>query len=118
MLFLLYGGPFVLQDVLPLAQYKLFLLLHISCKILNCKKLCRKYLNHTRLYLRKFVELVGEMYGEEFFTCNFHNLIYLPDDVENMDCTLSDICTFAFESKFGDVKKNVNSGTGVQLARK
>ena len=54
-MFLLYYGPYVLEDILPENIYKHFLLLHVACRILLCDELWRKYLPIARKYLERFV---------------------------------------------------------------
>lgn len=103
--FSLYGGPLVLKDILISRLYKHFLLLHVACRILCSDKLCQRYCQLAKEYLRLFFEYMGEYYGATSQILNAHHLIQLADDVCNMGCSLSRLTAFPFESLLGKMKK-------------
>lgn len=108
--FLLYCGPFVLKNLLPELLYKHFLLLSISCRILSCDELCKKFADHAQVYLSTFVALMEKVYGKHSLSTNVHSLLHLVEDVKNLDCSLSEITAFRFENKLGMIKKYVKHG--------
>ncbi|CAD6240741.1 GSCOCG00008873001-RA-CDS, partial [Cotesia congregata] len=80
---LLYCGPIVLQNILPTQVYKHFLL--------------------------KFFFLLPSLYGKNSQTLNMHNLIHLPDDVFNLNLSLSESSAFWGENYIGKMKKLIKS---------
>ena len=108
--FLLYCGPFVLKDILPVDQYEHFLYLFVAMRILCCKSLIKKFVSHAQIYLERFVLQSAILYKLEFLSSNIHSLIHLVQDAIFFNCTLSQITTFSFESLLGRIKKRLRSG--------
>lgn len=107
--FLLYCGPVVLKNILNSIQYQHFLLLHIACRVLCDEKMAQKFSALAKTYLERFFELLPILYGPETQVLNMHHLIHLADDVENMECSLSEISAFIFENYLGKLKKLVRT---------
>ena len=63
------------------------------------------YVNLARQYLVEFVEKSGALYGRSFISLNVHNLVHISDDVENLQCNLTKISAFPYESTLGQIKK-------------
>lgn len=101
--FVLYCGPIVLKKLLNQNLYNHFLLFHVACRMLSSKRAV-SFIRVSRDYLTKFVEDAIELYGPKFVSLNIHNLSHLADDVENMQCNLSDISAFPYESELGKIK--------------
>lgn len=118
--FILYGGVIVLIGVLSKRLYKHFLLFHAACRMLCSKKLCRKYIDEAKQYLRVFFVAMGEYYGLKSQVLNVHHLIHLADDVKNMGCALSRITAFPFENFLGKLKKYIRTANRplAQLCRR
>lgn len=100
--FVLYCGPIVLKKILPTNLYNHFLLFHVACRLLTCKKAV-SYVHLARDYMNKFVEDAISLYGAKFVSLNIHNLCHVADDVENMQCNLNDISAFPYESELGKI---------------
>lgn len=68
----------------------------------------------------KFIVLAEKFYGSQFVVLNVHNLMHIPDDVRNMQCGLSSISAFPFETYLGQLKTIIRSPHNilVQLARR
>lgn len=80
--FLLYAGPVVLKDVLSLAAYEHFLLLHCGILILVSQKHLQTIGSHiTHEFLEAFVNHCRMIYGEQFMVYNIHVLCHLSNDV-------------------------------------
>lgn len=107
---LLYAGPVIFKKVLAEDVYDHFLLLHVSCRLLNSKDQAVIYLDSTKSFMRDFVRLAPLIYGESCLTGTFHNLVHLPDDVAYMGCPLSKISAFPFENTLGKLKNMIRSG--------
>lgn len=78
--FLLYTGPIALKGKLPKVQYKHFLCLHVSIRIL-CSSKCVSLNGYAKSLIKYFIIKYKEIYGKEYITYNVHNLLHLCDDV-------------------------------------
>ncbi|XP_043480336.1 uncharacterized protein LOC122510016 isoform X2 [Leptopilina heterotoma] len=107
--FLLYCGPVVLKHILRKELYQHFLLLHASSRILSSDVLCNRYTNNSKMYLRTFFTTLKDIYGPKSQTLNSHHVIHVADDVETMNCSLSRVNAFAFESYLGKLKKLIRT---------
>lgn len=101
---LLYAGPVVLRGILKSRLYKHFLLFHSACRILCSNEYAFIYNAHAKAYLTSFFQAMGIIYGRQSQIINTHNLIHLADDVQNMNCILSKMSAFPFESLLGRIK--------------
>ncbi|KAK4886207.1 hypothetical protein RN001_002478 [Aquatica leii] len=107
--FLLYIGPLVLKDMVDIAVYENFLLLHCSITIL----LSNSHITHIGTsfagkLLKTFVEHCESLYGEHFQIYNIHNLCHLNEDAERFG-SLNCISSFPFENYLGQLKRLVRS---------
>lgn len=107
--FLLYCGPIVLRRLLSVKQYKHFLLLHVSMRILCSERLVMRYKDKARKYLEIFVSVLPHLYGEEAQVINMHNLQHIVDDVDTLGCDLSKVNCFPFESYLGRMKVSIRT---------
>ncbi|XP_016843693.2 uncharacterized protein LOC103316575 isoform X1 [Nasonia vitripennis] len=106
--FLLYAAPVVLKKLLSEDLYNHFMLLTVACRLLSTENK-NLHIVDARNYLRKFVKDASTLYGSTFVSLNVHNLIHLPDDVENTRCSLSELSAFAFESYLGSISATLRS---------
>ena len=97
--FLLYTGPLVLKSVVSDKIWQHFMLLSVSMSILLDSNDERRnyYLNYAKRLLCHFVATAKEIYGETFTVYNVHGLTHIADDVENFNCSFTDISAFPFE---------------------
>lgn len=107
--FLLYCGPIVLSKLLPSKLYEHFLLLHASMRILCSERLVMRYKDKARKYLEIFVSALPYLYNEDAQVINMHNLQHIVDDVDNLNCDLSKVNCFPFESYLGKMKKSIRT---------
>ncbi|XP_043263118.1 uncharacterized protein LOC122403584 [Colletes gigas] len=107
---LLYAGPVVFKKNLRTDVYRHLLLFHTGSRILSSKELAVDKCESARLYLKKFVTKAPFIYNKEFVVGIVHNLIHLADDVENMNCSLSNISSFPFENTLGRMKRLIHNG--------
>lgn len=108
-LFLLYTGPFILQNIIDVAIYENFLLLHFFVSILvsdiHIKHFGTPFVQNI---INVFIEHCKNLYGLEFLVYNVHIVCHLCDDV-NVFGSLDKFSTFSFESYLGYLKKLVKS---------
>lgn len=116
---LLFCGPIVLKDILDNDRYKHFMLLHVACRMLSLGN-APEYTDYAQTLLIKFVLLAEALYGPQFVVINVHNLIHLSDDVKHMQCGLSTVTAFPFETYLGQLSNIIRSPHNVlaQLARR
>ncbi|KAK4879871.1 hypothetical protein RN001_008017 [Aquatica leii] len=109
--FLLYVGPIVLKDIVDIAVYEHFLLLHFGFNIL----LSKRHLTNLGSQLAKkvldvFVKHSTRIYGSEFSVYNVHMLTHLADDADFYG-PLDNISCFPFENYLGQLKNLIKSPT-------
>ena len=80
-------------------------------------KLCFNYLQHAKECLKCFFVALKYFYGPASQIMNPHNLLHLPDDVQNMDCSLSEITAFPFENILGKIKRRLLRTSYTPLAQ-
>ena len=107
--FVLYTGPFLLQDILPHNIYNNFLQFHIIAKVLSDEKLCVKCIPVIKKIINDFLAGYAEIYGKEFIVPNLHALIHLPENVEFLKAPLEDFSAFPFESHISSIKSLVKN---------
>lgn len=97
--FLFYSGPIVLKKRLTNRKYEHFLILFVSLTLLVSQKFCSntEYLNYAESLLEYFVKTTKSLYGPQFLTHNFHNLLHLCDDVKKFGC-LENFSNFSSEN--------------------
>ena len=110
-LFLLYIGPIVLRGILPTKQYKHFMLLFYSIRILCTERLLvnELYFEFARECLVRFVEVYSQVYTNENVVYNVHSLVHLADEASRFG-VLDSISCFKFESYLGSIKRKLRSG--------
>ncbi|KAG1693759.1 hypothetical protein GQR58_006991 [Nymphon striatum] len=104
--FLLYTGPVILKDALPLRFYNHFKLLSIAIYCLSSPLFCRAYCDYANQLLIAFVSQFGQLYGDDQYTYNVHGLVHLSNDVSRFG-ELDQFSSFVFESYLGKLKKLV-----------
>ena len=107
--FILYLGPVVLANVLPIKVYKHFLLLHCAIYIL-CSDFCQdsQWRTCANDLLHCFVRKISTVYCNELLVYNFHNLLHLQNDVFNFG-NLDNFSAFPFENFMTRIKEMVRS---------
>lgn len=95
--FLLYTSVVALKNRISKKQYQHFLTLSVSIKILTNTNLCSTYRAYAKTLLFHFVKTTKLLYGAQFLTHNFHNLLHLTDDVEKYGI-LDNFSNFACEN--------------------
>lgn len=106
--FLLYTGPVVLKDILYEEAYKHFILLHVAITICSSDHF-KQYLDIAEEILDIFVDMFGDLYGKEQMSYNVHSLKHLVNDVK-CSGNLNNFSAFPFESKLGQIKRQIKSG--------
>lgn len=69
------------------------------------------YKNMTKYILTQFVTIAPKLYGKECLIGNMHDLIHIADDVQYMNCPISNITAYPFENTLGKIKKLIRHGT-------
>lgn len=107
---MLYVGPVIFKQVLSEDVYRHFLLLHVGVRLLYSKDFAIEKLEHAKYCLNLFVITSKLLYGKTCLVSNMHSLIHLADDVEYMNCPISEISAYQFESFLGKLKKFIRNG--------
>lgn len=102
--FLLYSGIVVLNNNVPSAIYKHFLLLHVASTILCSTSLIVHYLNFASDLLRSFVNHWSKLYGADTVVYNVHCLTHLTADAKKYGI-LDSFSAFPFESFLFQLKR-------------
>lgn len=108
-MFLLYTGPVVLKNILPISLYENFLLFHCAITILISPRHINKIgtnLAHELLLI--FIKHCATVYGQKFMIYNVHMLCHLCDDVRLFG-SLDNYSAFPFENYLGMLKHLVKS---------
>lgn len=79
--FLFYTGPVVLKKNISKIKYQHFLTLSVAMSLLSNNEFCMTYTDYAESLLFHYVKTMKEIYGEQFISHNFHNLLHLADDV-------------------------------------
>lgn len=108
-MFCLYFGIFITAGILPEDLHKHFTLLVVSLRILHDKFLMKSYIELAKQWLQEFFKLYGEYYGLESLVLNVHSIVHLPQDVEYLKCSPSQMSAFLFESFLNKIKKKKNA---------
>lgn len=107
--FLLYVGPVTLYNLLDIAVYEHFLLLHVSISILISTSHIDMFgYEFSSQILNIFVKHCEVLYGPEFMIYNVHLLSHIVDDVINYG-SLDNFSAFPFENFLGQIKRLVKS---------
>ena len=127
--FLLYTGPVLLKILLNSSdncksrEYEAFITFSACMRILLLDNHLRRtaLLPKVKELLQWVVEETTDLYGSSFPTYNVHCLVHLPEDCENIGCSLQDISSFPFENHLGVIKSQLNRNYKnpiVSIARK
>ncbi|VDP72237.1 unnamed protein product [Schistosoma mattheei] len=108
-LFLLYLGPVVFHNRLPLSMYKNFQSLSLSMYLLSHPKFHITFANSVRLYINKFLLGYEGCCGTEHLIYNVHSLKHIADDVMEHG-TLESFSAFPFESYMREIRRSVHCG--------
>nr|XP_042902110.1 uncharacterized protein LOC107449218 [Parasteatoda tepidariorum] len=100
--FLLYLGPVLLKDILPIEYYSHFMLLFIAISIMSVAKYMH-LIDVAKKCLSDFVRDSKKLYGKEFLIYNTHSLLHLPADAERLG-PLPSFSAFPFENFLGSLK--------------
>jgi len=76
---LLYSGPFLLKGILKKYQFKHFMLLHSSMRLLVAQETHILYNDQATSLIKQFISNYIIIYGPEYISYNVHNLINLPE---------------------------------------
>lgn len=106
--FLLYIGPLAFKNVLSDNKFRHFLLLFVSCRILNDLN-AFNHVDYAQDQVRLFFKLLPSEYGEDAQVLSMHNLIHVPDDVRHFQLPLSEISAFWGENYISLFKHLVKS---------
>lgn len=109
--FLLYTGPMVLKNILPVELYNHFLLLHCAITILVSEDhiAVESNIDYADELLNEFVKQFADLYGKEYVSQNIHNLLHLCSDVKRFG-TLDRTSAFRFENYMSTIKKMIRKG--------
>lgn len=94
---LLYTGPIALKSVLSKDNYKHFLSLHVSIRILCKEDTKNAYAEYSQKLLEHFVKSFIKLYGKHCVSHNVHGLIHLVEDAKNFSI-LDNFSAFKFEN--------------------
>lgn len=106
--FLLYLGPVVLKDFLPMDVYEHFLMLSCAVTILMCEKYL-KYISVADSLLTNYIQEYINIYGIDSISSNVHNLCHVIEDVNKFG-SLPEMSSYPFESFLGHLKCYLRSG--------
>lgn len=95
--FLLYGFLQV-KHLFPKHIQDHFLLFTCAARILNDPSSIASGLNVAKRLLEKFYNQAGEIYGDEIYDLNMHNLTHIVDDIQNASGDMSKETCFEFEN--------------------
>jgi len=105
--FLLYFGIPVLYGILPDKHFQHYFLLVQAIYFLLKDSVSSLDLSDAEKLLFMFCEKFPSLYGAEFVTLNFHQLVHLVDDVRHLGPLYTHSC-FAFEDKNGFILKLIH----------
>lgn len=107
---LIYVLPVILKHRLPDEVYNHFMLLHIAIRIFTCNEKVKEEDNieYANNLLIRFVHQSPIIYGDQFVSYNFHNLIHLADECKRL-CAMETFSCFSFENNLGKLKNLVRN---------
>ncbi|CAI6376861.1 unnamed protein product [Macrosiphum euphorbiae] len=117
--FILYTGVIVLKKKLENNKYKHFLSLHFAITVLLSDIHLQTMMNYAEELLKHFVICTKLIYGPQFMSHNFHNLLHLTDDARKFG-NLNNFGNFSFENYLQKIKKMLRKHDGIlpQLVRR
>lgn len=102
--FILYTGVIVLKNNLEKKKYHHFLTLHFSISILLSDQHMQTMTDYAEELLKHFVICTKLIYGPQFMSHNFHNLLHLTDDARKFG-NLNNFSNFSSENYLQKIKK-------------
>ncbi|VDQ11940.1 unnamed protein product [Trichobilharzia regenti] len=111
-LFLLYLGPDLVKDIMPLAIYRNFQRLSFAVCLLSQPKYYRNYLEGCRVELLNFLNEFEVIYGREHLIYNIHCLQHLAEDVNEIT-PLESFSAFPFESYMQTIRQSIHSNNAI-----
>lgn len=106
--FLLKLGPVVLREHLSKEAYNHFLALFCATTICSCKDLL-PYIDVATELFKEFVTKFGDIYGDENYCYNVHNLVHVTDDVKRFG-VLDEYAAFKGESNLAYLSRLIRGG--------
>lgn len=103
---LLYTGPFLLKGILRKNQYKHFMLLHSSMRLLVAQETHILYNDLATSLIKQFINDYMIIYGPEYISYNVHNLVHLPECVK-IHGPLDKFSVFKYENHLQEIKKKI-----------
>lgn len=108
-LFLLYLGPVVLHNRLPLSTYRDSQSLSLSIYLLSHPKLHTTFADSVRVNINNFLLGNEKCYGSDHFIYNVHSLKHIAEDVIEHG-SLESFSAFPFESYMRKIRRSVHCG--------
>jgi len=102
--FILYTGVVALKNNLEKKKYEHFLTLHFSISILLSDQHMQTMVDYAEELLKHFVICTKLIYGPQFMSHNFHNLLHLSDDARKYG-NLNSFSNFSSENYLQKIKK-------------
>lgn len=106
--FLLYLGPVILKDFLPMDAYINYLYLFCAVRLCSTQK-SMQHLNVAEAILKDYIEQYINLYGIDAIGSNVHNLCHLASDVRKFG-PLPSISSYPFENKLYFIKNLLRHG--------
>ncbi|XP_031342118.1 uncharacterized protein LOC116170009 [Photinus pyralis] len=107
--FMNYYGPYIMEDLISNKQFKHFLLLHISMRIL-CSGNYRDGLGEiAKEKMKQFSARVQYIYGEDAIIYNMHSIFHMAKEAVDGHYSLDEMSCFPFESYLGKLVKMIRT---------
>lgn len=106
--FLLYTGPVILKNIVPVDQYQNFLCLSIATRLLLGSSTYRLYNDYAHSLFSHFVKCFGVLYGLQYISYNVHGLLHVAAD-SLAHGPLDDYSAFKYENHLQKLKNLVRS---------
>ncbi|XP_055541283.1 uncharacterized protein LOC129727452 [Wyeomyia smithii] len=106
--FLLYAGPVLFHQIIPMNTYLHFLRFSIAIRILCSQFLNLKYNKTAKAMLTSFVVTYPELYGLDTVSYNVHVLLHLADDAY-LHGPLDSYSCYPFEANIKKIKRYLHA---------
>ena len=101
--FMLYAGPVVLNNTIPIEMYNNFLLFSVAMHLLLTPGTAENMIDCANELLVSFVNHFGHLYGKAEITYNVHQLTHLAAEYKSFG-PLDNIAGFPYENYLGHLK--------------
>lgn len=101
--FMLYAGPVVLRDTIPLEMFNNFMLFSVAMHLLLSPGTSEKMVDCAHELLISFVSHFGQLYGRSEITYNVHQLTHLAAEY-HLYGPLDNIAAFPYENYLAQLK--------------